>query len=93
MIRHGAQLVHAYARATVPRVSVILRKAFGGAYIAMDSRTIGNDVCFAWPSAQIAVMGTPGAIEILGGKGLTAEDYEESASTRGAPRRAATSMR
>jgi acetyl-CoA carboxylase carboxyltransferase component len=77
MIRHGAQLVHAYARATVPRVSVILRKAFGGAYIAMDSRTIGNDVCFAWPSAQIAVMGTRGALEILGGKGLTAEGYED----------------
>jgi acetyl-CoA carboxylase carboxyltransferase component len=75
MIRHGAQLVHTYARAMVPRVSVILRKAYGGAYIAMDSRTIGNDVCLAWPSAQIAVMGAPGAVAILGTKGLTADGY------------------
>ncbi len=76
MIRHGAQLVHAYCDATVPRVSVIMRKAFGGAYIVMDSRGIGNDICFAWPGAQIAVMGTDGATQILGSKGLTADEYE-----------------
>jgi acetyl-CoA carboxylase carboxyltransferase component len=65
MIRHGAQLVEAYAEATVPRVCLVLRKAFGGAYIVMDSKGMGNDVCLAWPSAQIAVMGAQGAVQIL----------------------------
>ena len=65
MIRHGAELAFAYAEATVPRVCVILRKAFGGAYIVMDSRGLGNDLCFAWPSAQVAVMGAEGAVQIL----------------------------
>ncbi|MBA3604415.1 MAG: methylmalonyl-CoA carboxyltransferase [Actinomycetota bacterium] len=65
MIRHGAQLVHAYARATVPRVCVILRKSYGGAYIVMDSKTMGNDVCFAWPWAELAVMGAGQAAAIL----------------------------
>ena len=65
MIRHGAQLVFSYAEATVPRVCLILRKAFGGAYIVMDSKGMGNDLCLAWPSAQVAVMGAPGAVQIL----------------------------
>jgi acetyl-CoA carboxylase carboxyltransferase component len=65
MIRHGAQLVGAYARATVPRVCVVLRKAYGGAYIVMDSRRMGNDICMAWPVAELAVMGAKGAAEIL----------------------------
>lgn len=65
MIRHGAQLVFAYAEATVPRVCLILRKAFGGAYIVMDSKGMGNDMCLAWPSAQVAVMGAQGAVQIL----------------------------
>ena len=65
MIRHGAQLVYAYAEATVPRVCLVLRKAFGGAYIVMDSKGMGNDICLAWPSAQVAVMGAPGAVQIL----------------------------
>ena len=65
MIRYGAGLVHAYAAATVPRVSVILRKAYGGAYIVMDSRGLGSDVCFAWAGAEVAVMGAPGAVGIL----------------------------
>ena len=65
MIRHGAQLAFAYARATVPRVAVTLRKAYGGAYIVMDSKYMGNDVMLAWPSAEIAVMGAKGAAEIL----------------------------
>ena len=76
MIRHGAQLVHAYCAATVPRVCVILRKAYGGAYIVMDSRGIGNDLCLAWPTAEIAVMGTAPAVQILGSKGVTEDDYE-----------------
>lgn len=65
MIRHGAQLVGAYGRATVPRVCVVLRKAYGGAYIVMDSKTMGNDVCLAWPRAELAVMGARQAAEIL----------------------------
>ena len=65
MIRHGAELAFAYAQATVPRICLILRKAFGGAYIVMDSRGIGNDICLAWPAAEIAVMGASGAVQIL----------------------------
>jgi acetyl-CoA carboxylase carboxyltransferase component len=65
MIRHGAELAFAYAEATVPRVCLVLRKAYGGAYIVMDSKGIGNDICLAWPSAQIAVMGERGAVQIL----------------------------
>jgi len=77
MIRHGASLVHAYAAATVPRLCVVLRKAYGGAYIVMDSRGIGNDLCFAWPTAEIAVMGAPGAVQILHGKRLASLDASE----------------
>jgi acetyl-CoA carboxylase carboxyltransferase component len=65
MIRHGAQLAFAYARATVPRIAIVLRKAYGGAYIVMDSRDMGSDLYFAWPSAEVAVMGAKGAVEIL----------------------------
>jgi acetyl-CoA carboxylase carboxyltransferase component len=65
MIRHGAELVHAYCAATVPRLSVVLRKAYGGAYIVMDSRGIGNDLCVAWPTAEIAVMGGAPAVRVL----------------------------
>jgi acetyl-CoA carboxylase carboxyltransferase component len=83
MIRHGAQLVFAYAEATVPRVCLIMRKAFGGAYIVMDSKGMGNDLCLAWPSAQVAVMGAQGAVQILhrredaATQARLAEDYEE----------------
>jgi propionyl-CoA carboxylase beta chain len=72
MIRHGAELVHAYAAATVPRLCLVLRKAYGGAYIVMDSRELGNDACFAWPGAEIAVMGAKGAVQVLFGKQLAA---------------------
>ncbi|MEX2625559.1 MAG: carboxyl transferase domain-containing protein [Ilumatobacteraceae bacterium] len=65
MIRHGAQLVYAYARATVPRICVILRKSYGGAFIVMDSKTMGNDLCLAWPWAELAVMGAGQAAAIL----------------------------
>jgi acetyl-CoA carboxylase carboxyltransferase component len=65
MIRHGAQLVFAFAEATVPRVSVILRKGYGGAYIVMDSKRLGNDLCLAWPSAEVAVMGAEPAAQVL----------------------------
>jgi acetyl-CoA carboxylase carboxyltransferase component len=65
MIRYGAQLVHAYAEATVPRICIVMRKSYGGAYIVMDSKNLGNDWCIAWPTAEIAVMGAPGAVQIL----------------------------
>lgn len=65
MIRHGAQLVFAYGRASVPRICVILRKSYGGAYIVMDSKEMGNDLCLAWPWAELAVMGAGQAAAIL----------------------------
>ena len=65
IIRHGAQLVFAYAEATVPRVCLVLRKAYGGAYIVMDSKAMGNDFCIAWPGAELAVMGAEGAVSII----------------------------
>jgi acetyl-CoA carboxylase carboxyltransferase component len=65
MIRHGAQLAFAYARATVPRIGLTVRKSYGGAYIVMDSRNMGNDLMLAWPSAEVAVMGAKGAVGIL----------------------------
>jgi acetyl-CoA carboxylase carboxyltransferase component len=65
MIRHGAQMAFAYAEASVPRICVVLRKAYGGAYIVMDCKTMGNDLCVAWPSAELAVMGAKGAVQIL----------------------------
>lgn len=76
MIRHGAELAFAYARATVPRVSVTLRKSYGGAYIVMDSKPMGNDLALAWPTAEIAVMGAKGAVEILN-RGATVEERAE----------------
>ncbi len=65
IIRHGAKIVYAYSEATVPKISVVLRKAYGGAYIVMSSKMIRTDVCFAWPTAEIAVMGPKGAVSIL----------------------------
>ena len=65
MIRHGAQLVFAYGRASVPRIGVVLRKSYGGAYIVMDSKAMGNDLCVAWPGAELAVMGAGQAAAVL----------------------------
>ncbi|MGA2545379.1 MAG: carboxyl transferase domain-containing protein [Rectinemataceae bacterium] len=65
VIRHGAKILYAYSEATVPKLTVILRKAYGGAYIAMCSRHLGADQVFAWPSAEIAVMGPDGAANII----------------------------
>ncbi|GII90716.1 acyl-CoA carboxylase subunit beta [Sinosporangium siamense] len=65
IIRHGAKLLYAYCNATVPRVSLVLRKAYGGAYIVMDSRSIGADLCFAWPTNEIAVMGAEAAANVI----------------------------
>ncbi|MBW3556818.1 MAG: methylmalonyl-CoA carboxyltransferase [Actinobacteria bacterium] len=85
MIRHGAQLVHAYGAATVPRIAVILRKAYGGAYIVMDAKAMGNDLAVAWPNAEIAVMGAPQAVQVLHGRRLAAgEDAQAAAAERAA---------
>jgi acetyl-CoA carboxylase carboxyltransferase component len=65
IIRHGAKLLYAYCEATVPRVQVITRKGYGGAYVVMNSKSIGADIAYAWPSAEIAVMAAPGAVNII----------------------------
>ena len=72
IIRHGAKMLFAYASATVPKVTVILRKAYGGSYLAMCSQEMGADFVFAWPSAEIAVMGAEGAVNVLYRKELKA---------------------
>ena len=78
IIRHGAKLLYAYCEATVPRIQVITRKAYGGAYVVMDSKSIGADLAFAWPSAELAVMGAAGAVEILHRKEIAAADDPEA---------------
>jgi acetyl-CoA carboxylase carboxyltransferase component len=65
IIRHGAKLLYAFCEATVPRIQVITRKAYGGAYVVMNSKSIGADLAYAWPSAELAVMGPQGAVEIV----------------------------
>ena len=82
IIRHGAKLLYAYANATVPKLTVILRKAFGGAYIVMGSKELGADFNFAWPTSQIAVLGAQAAITILHGKKLATETEEKRAELR-----------
>jgi propionyl-CoA carboxylase beta chain len=74
IIRHGAKLIYAYGEATVPLLTVITRKAYGGAYIVMGSKTLGADINLAWPTAQIAVMGADGAVNILHRKDLAQAD-------------------
>jgi propionyl-CoA carboxylase beta chain len=82
MIRHGAKLAFAYAEATVPRVCVVLRKAYGGAFIVMDCKSMGNDCALAWPTAEIAVMGARGAVEILHRRDLAAETDDDGRDAR-----------
>ena len=65
IIRHGAKLLYAYCEATVPRIQLITRKAYGGAYVVMDSKSVGSDLSLAWPTAELAVMGPQGAVEII----------------------------
>ena len=72
IIRHGAKLLYAYSEATVPKINVIVRKAYGGAYIAMSSKHVGADAVFAWPTAEIAVMGPDGAANIIFKKDIAA---------------------
>lgn len=77
IIRHGAKIIHAYSEATVPKITVITRKAFGGAYIALNSKSIGADLVFAWPNAEIGVMGSEGAVNIIYGKEIIRSDDPE----------------
>ena len=72
IIRHGAKMLFAYAAATVPKITVILRKAYGGSYLAMCSQEMGADFVYAWPTAEIAVMGAEGAVNVLYSKELKA---------------------
>ena len=81
IIRHGAKLLYAYCEATVPRVTVITRKAYGGAYLVMNARGIRADLVFAWPSAEIAVMGAQGAVNVIHRRELEASDDAESTRT------------
>ncbi|UFR01380.1 acyl-CoA carboxylase subunit beta [Streptomyces sp. Go40/10] len=82
VIRHGAKLLYAYCNATVPRVQVILRKAYGGAYIVMDSRSIGTDVSLAWPGNEIAVMGAEGAANVVFRREIAAAEDPDAARAR-----------
>jgi propionyl-CoA carboxylase beta chain len=74
IIRHGAKLLYAFSEATVPRVTVITRKAYGGAYLVMNSRALRADVAFAWPTAEIAVMGASGAVNVIHRRTIAAAD-------------------
>ena len=78
IIRRGAKLLYAYCNATVPRISLVLRKAYGGAYIVMDSRSIGADLAFAWPTNEIAVMGADGAASVIFRREIAASEDPEA---------------
>jgi propionyl-CoA carboxylase beta chain len=82
IIRHGAKLLYAFSEATVPKVTVITRKAYGGAYDVMNSKHIRGDVNLAWPQAEIAVMGPKGAVEILFRKEIAEADDPEASTDR-----------
>lgn len=77
IIRHGAKILYAYSEATVPKITVILRKAYGGAYVALNSKSIGADLVFAWPNAEIAVMGPQGAANIIFAREINGSDEPE----------------
>ncbi|MGD6834498.1 acyl-CoA carboxylase subunit beta [Sutcliffiella halmapala] len=77
IIRHGAKILYAYSEATVPKLTVILRKAYGGAYVALNSKSIGADLVFAWPNAEIAVMGPQGAANIIFAREINESDNPE----------------
>lgn len=74
IIRHGAKLLYAYSESTVPKVGLVMRKAYGGAYIAMNSKGTGADIVYAWPIAELAVMGAAGAVSIIGRKAIQAAE-------------------
>jgi len=77
IIRHGSKLLYAYCEATVPKITIIIGKAYGGAYIAMGSKNLGTDMNYAWPTAQIAVLGSEAAVKIMNRKEIAnAKDPE-----------------
>ncbi len=78
IIRHGAKLLYAFSEATVPRITVVMRKAYGGAFLVMNARAIRADFVFAWPTAQIAVMGAPGAVNVIHRREIAAADDVEA---------------
>jgi len=78
IIRHGAKILYAYSEATVPKITVITRKAYGGAYVALNSKSIGADLVYAWPNAEIAVMGPDGAANIIFAKEIAESDNPEA---------------
>ncbi|CAM3745621.1 acyl-CoA carboxylase subunit beta [Aeromicrobium ponti] len=80
IIRHGAKILYAYSEATVPKLTVILRKAFGGAYVALNSKSIGADLVYAWPNAEVAVMGPQGAANIIFAREI--QNSEDPEATR-----------
>jgi propionyl-CoA carboxylase beta chain len=82
IIRHGAKLLYAYSEATVPKITVITRKAYGGAYVVMGSKYLGTDVTYAWPSAEIAVMGADSAVNILYKKQISSAPDASAEKTR-----------
>jgi len=77
IIRHGAKLIYAYAEATVPKISVITRKAFGGAYIVMSSKNLKGDINYSWPTGELAVMGAEGAVNIIHRKKIKSSQNDE----------------
>lgn len=77
IIRHGAKILYAYSEATVPKITVILRKAYGGAYVALNSKSIGADLVFSWPNAEIAVMGPQGAANVIFSREIAQSDNPE----------------
>jgi acetyl-CoA/propionyl-CoA carboxylase len=77
IIRHGSKLLYSYCEATVPKITVVIGKAYGGAYIAMSSKNLRTDVNYAWPTAQIAVLGSEGAVKIMNRKELANSDNPE----------------
>ena len=82
IIRHGAKLIYAYAEATVPKISVLTRKAYGGAYIVMSSKNLRGDINYAWPTAEVAVMGAEGAVNIIYRSDLRSSDRPEELRAR-----------
>jgi acetyl-CoA/propionyl-CoA carboxylase carboxyl transferase subunit len=82
VVRRGAKLLHAFAEAVVPRVTLVTRKAYGGAYIAMNSRSLGATAVFAWPNAEVAVMGASAAVNILHRKKLAAAAPDQRETLR-----------
>jgi len=93
VIRHGAGLVHSFAQATVPRVTLIVRKAFGGAFIAMNSKDLGADYVFAWPGAEIGVMGARPAVGVIHRRELSRAQDPEAERERLATRYAEAQLR